>query len=150
MKNISNFDNFLNESQLQDEYRKFFSKLLNLYGVKSPSQFKGKEELAVKFYKDIAKGWSRGFGITQYGKELMEKEKLEESLNESKLQDNYREFFAKLLDLYGVKSPLVFKNKEELAEKFYKHVEKGWTNGKGLTEFGKKLMELDKIEDLEK
>ena len=46
----------------------------------------------------------------------MEKEKLEKSLNESKLQDDYREFFSKLLELYGVKSPLQFKNKEKLAE----------------------------------
>jgi hypothetical protein len=149
MKNLTSFDNFLNESQLQNDYREFFSKLLNLYGIKSPAQFKGKEELAAKFYKDIEKGWSKGNGLTQYGKKLMEKDKLEESINESTLQNNYRDFFSKLLELYGIKSPLEFKHKEKLSEKFYKDVEKGWANGKGLTEYGKKLMKLDELEDLE-
>ena len=89
MKNIISFNNFLNESQLQDDYRKFFSKLLELYGVKSPAQFKGKEELASKFYKDIEKGWSKGNGLTQYGKKLMEKEN---SLPQ-KLQITMKHFF---------------------------------------------------------
>jgi len=149
MKNIASFDNFLNESQLQDDYREFFSKLLKLYGVKSPAQFKGKEELAKKFYGDIAKGWSKGNGLTKYGKKIMESEELEK-VNESKLQDNYRDFFSQLLKLYGIKSPLQFKNKKELSDKFYADVKKGWTNGKGLSEYGKKLMEVEDLEDLKK
>lgn len=78
MKNITSFDDFLNESQLQDEYRKFFTKLLELYGVKSPAQFKGKQEIAKKFYKDVAEGWSKGNGLTKYGKELMDADSLDE------------------------------------------------------------------------
>ena len=87
--------------------------------------------------------------MTQYGKKLMETDKLE-LVKESKLQNNYRDFFSKLLDLYGIKSPLEFKHKEELSIKFFADVEKGWAEGKGLTEYGKKLMKLDKLEDLEK
>ena len=78
MKNITNFNDFLNESKLQNDYREFFSKLLKLHGVKSPLQFKNKEELAKKFYKDIADGWSKGNGLTQYGKKLMKTDNLEE------------------------------------------------------------------------
>ena len=78
MKNISDYNNFLNESKLQEDYRKFFTKLLNLYDVKSPLEFKGKEILSKKFYKDVEEGWSKGNGLTQYGKKLMEIEKLED------------------------------------------------------------------------
>ena len=78
MKNISSFDTFLNESKLQDEYREFFTKLLKLYDVKSPAQLKSKEEIAKKFYKDITDGWSKGNGLTKYGKKLMEIDKLED------------------------------------------------------------------------
>ena len=78
MNNISNYGDFVNESKLQDEYREFFKKLLSLYDVKSPAQFKGKEVLAKKFYKDVSEGWSKGNGLTQYGKKLMEIEKLED------------------------------------------------------------------------
>jgi hypothetical protein len=78
MKNISSYDDFLNESKLQEDYREFFSKLLKLYDVKSPLQFKGKDVLAKKFYKDVAEGWSKGNGLTQYGKKLMKIDKLED------------------------------------------------------------------------
>jgi hypothetical protein len=78
MKNVSSFNDFLNESKLQNEYREFFSKLLKLYGVKSPLEFKGKEVLSKKFYKEVENGWSKGNGLTQYGKKLMEIEKLED------------------------------------------------------------------------
>ena len=78
MKNITNFNDFLNESKLQNEYREFFTKLLKLYDVKSPLEFKGKEVLSKKFYKEIEKGWSKGNGLTQYGKKLMEIDKLED------------------------------------------------------------------------
>lgn len=78
MNNISSYGDFVNESKLQDEYREFFKKLLKLYDVNSPAQFKGKEVLAKKFYKDVSEGWSKGNGLTQYGKKLMEIEKLED------------------------------------------------------------------------
>ena len=74
MSNITNFNDFVNESKLQNDYREFFSKLLNLYGVKSPSEFRKDEELGKKFYKDIEDGWAKGYGLTKYGKELMAKE----------------------------------------------------------------------------
>lgn len=75
------------------------------------------------------------------------KTKFEEFLNESKLQDDYREFFSHLLKLYGVSSPAEFKNKEELSKKFYADVEKGWNKGEGLSKYGQKLMVCDKLED---
>lgn len=78
MNNISSYNDFLNESKLQNDYREFFSKLLKLYDVKSPLEFKGKEVLSKKFYKDLEQGWSKGNGFTQYGKKLMEIEKLED------------------------------------------------------------------------
>lgn len=77
MKIVSKFSEFINESKLQDDYREFFSKLLKLYGVKSPLQFKNNKEQSMKFYKDIEDGWSKGNGLTKYGKELMEKEEEE-------------------------------------------------------------------------
>ena len=72
------FEDFLTESKLQEDYRDFFTKLLELYDIKSPAQLKGKEEIAKKFYKDITDGWSKGNGLTKYGKKLMEIDKLED------------------------------------------------------------------------
>jgi hypothetical protein len=72
MKNLKSFNSFkINESKLQDDYRSFFSHLLELYGIKSPLQFKNKEEESKKFYADVSKGWSKGVGLTEYGKKLM-------------------------------------------------------------------------------
>jgi enoyl-[acyl-carrier-protein] reductase (NADH) len=68
------FDDFLNESKLQDEYREFFSHLLKIYGVTSPIQFKNKEELSKKFYADVEKGWNKGKGLSTYGEKLMKSE----------------------------------------------------------------------------
>jgi hypothetical protein len=65
------FNDFLNESKLQDDYRNFFTHLLKIYGITSPTQFKDKEELSKKFYADIEKGWNKGEGLTKYGEELM-------------------------------------------------------------------------------
>lgn len=78
MKNLSSFGDFVNESKLQNDYREFFTKLLKLYNVKSPIEFKGKEDVSKKFYKDVENGWSKGNGLTVYGKKLMEIEKLED------------------------------------------------------------------------
>jgi len=73
MKNLTSYSEFVNESKLQDEYRNFFSELLKIYNVKSPAEFKEDEENAKKFYADIEKGWSKGEGLTKYGKELLDK-----------------------------------------------------------------------------
>lgn len=82
MKNIISYNNFVNESKLQNDYRDFFSKMLEIYGVKSPSEFKNDKSKAEKFYDDIKKGWNNGEGISQYGKELIEKgKKIDESKN---------------------------------------------------------------------
>jgi hypothetical protein len=78
MKNITDYNNFLNESKLQNEYREFFKHLLTLYGVKSPAEFKNKEELSKKFYDDIEKGWNKGIGLSKYGEKLMKCDELEE------------------------------------------------------------------------
>jgi len=72
------FNDFLNESKLQDDYREFFTHLLKLYNVTSPIQFKGKEELSKKFYDDIKKGWNKGEGLSQYGEKLMKCEDINE------------------------------------------------------------------------
>ena len=78
MENLTSYNEFVNESKLQNDYRDFFTKLLNLYGIKSPNEFKDKEELSKKFYKDVSEGWSKGNGLTEYGKKLMELDKLED------------------------------------------------------------------------
>ena len=85
MEHLKKFNNFLNErkeSPLQKEYREFFSHLLELYGVKSPRSFGKDKDKAELFYKDIEKGWSKGNGTTEYGKELMMKKKLNEKNEE--------------------------------------------------------------------
>lgn len=72
---------------------------------------------------------------------------LDEVLTESlsPLQKEYREFFSFLLNKYEVKSPKEFEKDKEKSEKFYADIEKGWVKGKGLSEYGKKLMD-EKIE----
>jgi hypothetical protein len=100
MKNLSSYTQFVNESKLQDDYREFFSKLLELYNVKSPAEFKDKEEVSKKFYKDIEEGWSVGNGLTKYGKKLMDIEKLEdlkESINEEELYEELEGLSDELL-----------------------------------------------------
>ena len=76
MENLTGYDDYINESKLQDDYRAFFSKLLDLYKIKSPSAFKSKPEKSKKFYGEIAKGWSKGKGLTKYGEKLMNMEEL--------------------------------------------------------------------------
>ena len=56
MRNLSTYDQFINESKLQNDYRDFFSKLLELYNVKSPSEFKDNEDIAKKFYDYFTAG----------------------------------------------------------------------------------------------
>jgi len=73
MKNVNSFEQYVNESKLQEDYRDFFSKVLCLHGVKSPLEFKNSKDKAEKFYDDIKKGWSKGNGLTEYGKELIKK-----------------------------------------------------------------------------
>lgn len=72
MENLKSYDNFVNESKLQDDYRDFFSKLLKVYGVKSPAEFKSCPEEGEKFYEDIKKGWENGQGMTKYGKDIID------------------------------------------------------------------------------
>lgn len=64
----------------------------------------------------------------------------DEYLNESNLQYGYREFFTNLLCLYGVKSPIEFKDDKDKSKKFYDDIKKGWSKGNGLTEYGEELM----------
>lgn len=73
MNNINTFNEYINESKLQDDYREFFSNVLCLHGVKSPMEFKNNKDKSKEFYDDIRKGWSKGNGLTDYGKELMKK-----------------------------------------------------------------------------
>lgn len=84
MKNLVSYNNFVNESKLQNDYRDFFSKMLEIYGVKSPAEFKDDKSKAEKFYEDIKKGWNNGEGISQYGKELIDKFEKGEKIEESK------------------------------------------------------------------
>ena len=113
MENLTGFDDYINESKLQDDYRAFFSKLLDLYKIKSPAAFKSKPEESKNFYGEIAKGWSKGKGLTEYGKKLMHMEELvteelqntDETLNETfitfndlvdaKDKQRYHEFIEK-------------------------------------------------------
>ena len=83
MKNITSYNSFINESKLQNDYREFFSKMLEFYGVKSPAEFKNSKDVAEKFYSDIKKGWTNGEGISKYGKELIEKFEKEGTIKES-------------------------------------------------------------------
>ena len=112
MKHLKQYESFLNEkkkeSPLQKEYRKFFSHLLDLYGVKSPRSFGKDKAKAKEFYKEIEKGWSKGKGLTQYGKDLMIKKKLNEKNEEDteyvlKIDNEYSKLKAKgttdMLDL---------------------------------------------------
>jgi hypothetical protein len=111
MENLTGYNDYINESKLQDDYRAFFSKLLDLYKIKSPAVFKSKPEESKKFYGEIAKGWTKGKGLTEYGKKLMDMEELvtedlqneEETLNEKVItindlqdedEDRYRNFIT--------------------------------------------------------
>lgn len=87
MKKLVSYNNFVNESKLQNEYRDFFSKMLEIYGVKSPAEFKDDKSKAEKFYDDIKKGWNNGEGISQYGKELISKFEETEEIKESKSEE---------------------------------------------------------------
>lgn len=59
----------------------------------------------------------------------------------SPLQKEYRELFTFLLNKFGVKSPRSFGKEKEKADKFYTEIEKSWVKGKGLSAYGKKMME---------
>ena len=104
MKHLTDYKSFLNEkkiSPLQREYREFFSHLLNLYGVKSPKSFGKDKEKSKKFYKDVEKGWYKGKGLTNYGKVLMKKDKLNEKNEEDteyilKIDNEYSKLKIKL------------------------------------------------------
>lgn len=72
-------------------------------------------------------------------------ESLEELL-ESKLQDDYREFFKHVLDLYEVKSPASIKD-EDCKKEFFNKIQKGWIKGEGLSEYGKKLMDCKCLDE---
>lgn len=71
-------------------------------------------------------------------------------INESKLQDDYREFFTNVLKAYGVKSPAAFKGKPELGKKFYEDIKKGWNNGEGISKYGQDLLDNFKEEGIVK
>ncbi len=83
---MKKFNEFTNESKLQDGYREFFTSMLKVYGVKSPAEFKSTPEKGKKFYEDIKKGWSNGIGISDYGKKLLV-DGIAEVTNESKDTD---------------------------------------------------------------
>jgi hypothetical protein len=68
-------------------------------------------------------------------------------VNESKLQNDYREFFSNVLKVYGVKSPAEFKSDQELGKKFYADIKKGWNNGEGISKYGEDL--LKKLDEKE-
>lgn len=70
----------------------------------------------------------------------------QEELLESKLQDDYKEFFTHLLELYEVKSPNSIKD-EERKKEFFNNVNKGWVKGNGLSEYGKKLMDCQCLDE---
>lgn len=67
----------LNESKLQDEYRKFFLHVLELYEVKSPSSIKDVSKKK-EFFNNIQKGWVKGKGLSGHGDKLMDCECLDE------------------------------------------------------------------------
>ena len=82
-------------------------------------------------------------------KEILTEEQIEDSfeeLLESKLQDEYREFFKHVLDLYEVKSPASIKD-EECKKEFFNKIQKGWIKGEGLSEYGKKLMDCECLDE---
>lgn len=74
------------------------------------------------------------------------KYKYEEEMNESKLQDEYREFFKHLLDLYEVKSPASIKD-DDCKKEFFNKIQKGWIKGEGLSEYGKRLMDCECLDE---
>ena len=67
-------------------------------------------------------------------------------INESKLQDDYRDFFKHVLSLYKVKSPASIKD-EKCKKEFFNKIQKGWVKGHGLSEYGRKLMECDCMDE---
>jgi len=83
MKTISDYNEFLNESKLQDDYRAFFLHMLELYGVKSPSSIKD-EKKKKEFFTEINKGWVKGQGLSKHGEKLMDCESLEDECEDKK------------------------------------------------------------------
>ena len=122
MKTILNYDDFLNESihnytpEKIEEFRKNMSTFLT------------EEQIDQVLNSDTE--------YTTQGEEVFE----------SKLQDDYREFFTHLLDLYEVKSPNSIKD-EECKKEFFNKVNKGWVKGSGLSEYGKKLMDCECLDE---
>lgn len=69
---------------------------------------------------------------------------------QSKLQKEYEEYFTKLLDKYGVKSPADLSEEEK--KKFFDEVQKGWTKGTGAkatNESKDEEEEDEKVEDVD-
>lgn len=69
---------------------------------------------------------------------------------QSKLQKEYEEYFTKLLDKYGVKSPADLSEEEK--KKFFDEVQKGWTKGTGAkatNESKDEEEEDEKVEDID-
>lgn len=72
MKNLQNYDEFLNEQQLSDlqkEYREYFKAMLKKYDVTSPSKLS--DEKKKEFFNEVKVGWVKGRGITAKYKKLL-------------------------------------------------------------------------------
>lgn len=122
MKIISNYNDFVNESihnytpEQEQEFRKNMSSFLT------------DEQIDQVLNSDTV--------YTTQSEEVFE----------SKLQDDYKEFFTHLLDLYKVKSPNSIKD-EDCKKEFFNKVNKGWVKGSGLSEYGKKLMDCECLDE---
>jgi len=139
MKHLKQYESFLNEkrkeSPLQKEYREFFSNLLDLYGVKSPRSFGKDKAKAKKFYKDIEKGWSKGNGTTQYGKDLFKKKVNEKNEEDTEYVLKIDNEYSKL-KVKSTKDLLDLGELEEVSDIDIKNIQKRYPDSELTTKNG--------------
>lgn len=152
---VLNFEQFvnegsLNESGLQNAYKKYTKKVLATYSKTAKSPFQLDKADKKKYFAEVKKGWVNGVG--EKGKTKEKEEKVEEStedttedsVNESALQDEYKAFFKEILAKYKVNSPM--KLSKEDKSKFFGEVKSGWVKGVGRKD-KKKANEMLDIEE---
>ena len=169
MKTILNYNDFVNESLNKEDFYKgkqYKVKVLKCDNKQSWYCDSIDEEITVvddpnpKQWEDGKERWKVIPNGNLHGVNYILKDDCSEPINESldyeisdieevfesKLQDDYRDFFKHVLDLYEVKSPASIKD-EKCKKEFFNKIQKGWVKGQGLSEYGKKLMDCECLDD---
>ena len=108
-------------------------------GIEAEINKKGEVVVKKKDLKKAEKALKKSFKKGGQPKMVGEDAKVNE---ESELQKKYKEFYAKMLDKFGVKSPGGLDDKKK--KEFFAAIEKGWKEGEGPVDEGSLGSMLDK------